>query len=1108
MLRIDCLLINADVANTVRQIVGYLGHKAIAENTDPSFGHIYNELRKNGVEVDAETAAHIYANELPLEDSRFTPEEDLKYRTGSWFDQVVRAITLQKPKIGEREIGELSPAQAVAKGYANAFANNVKGDQTTKSILKTFEDFYKEANRKVLGELPNKPEGDKRTTQEVIEQGLEKLSMGYRNTETGKINGLAEMHQEVRNLMKQFTQKMEDAGDHDKAEQWNIYAKSLEDASYSMLFNSREGKQILHESLMNNGFVKARKDGTATLDWEKLAGNVNSYEQLRKNVLDSLKSKGFDEDQAHKVADSLTKEFRDIRRKILEVAERKQQRIKDSWDDSLQKEKRTLPDIVNQRVRDWKNITQFEGKEQDPLQFAKTEAQKIITDSLRNTDKYGMDFAKDSRAVDWKAMAQEPPTGAMADAMVRDNLQKQGVSPSDAAAAAHAIVRDYHQILTEKIAENAKRLLDNREAAMDRETPNRKSALSRLGELHDLGIFNGAHDRLLAHVLGVEQSDVQAIQGIKVFAEKLSRLRQILNGNDFVVPSMVHTLNREIHSILAPVISDKTKSLKIVSALNKIFQVENSMLISTHGNIIENHLSGAMELLTTNINQRLRFGSELGASHAQDRQLMADYYSHIAKGGAENGLAPWQIGGFKERLSDKYTIEKMKGADWTKPATWAKGLATGVMTIPRTFLSGADAAVKIGLMNAHMKSSVIDALISAHKGDMSKDEAVKFYNDAIYGDGQLAKATARAEQIYKNIGLNYVSKKELNIAANELLRENLLGESGITPEALEEAMKNSYHQAGLGMGHESNNMISERQQAWKQKLNREEAQAIVDHDWDKASKKRLVNTVLNDVIFRFAASRFNWAWIRAEQAGAGLLTGMWHMSATNKKYKNTDMLDSEKMNEAAREYQAARQKIARGAVGLSISMGGYLATRAIMTALYPDKKDPMEVGFDALKKNYAAKALYLKVSPLWMLQSYEYNEMKAGKPTEKALGGFLKDYINLTNVGDAHDFDVQIAEATKLLENKTMKQRDKGYALLGMTLNNSIPHVPLYKQSKNIGSLVHWMEGKPASPMPPFPHSFYQGLLGGGIIQDVIGEVSDKSLPKELKGWGKKENKK
>lgn len=1103
MLRIDCLLVNTEVGNTVRQIIGYLGHKGIAEDKDVSFRSMYNELRKNHVEIDLETAAHIYANELPIHDSRFTSAEDLKYDTGRWFDDTVRNITLQEPKKGEQEIGELSPAQAIAKGYANAFASRVKGDETTKSILKTLEDTYKEAGKRMLGELPDaKKAEDTRTASEIVQEALEKEQLGHRNLKDGTINGLAKLHDAVREELKKLAQHMEDTGDHDKLEQWNNYAKSLEDASYTMLFNSDEAKAIQHEALRDGGFTKINKSGKEIIDWQKLTGNVHSYEQLRENVTSSLKANGISEDIANRVADSMHKEFRDIRGKILEKLDKNQKAIRDSWDDAETKLKETLPQIVDRRLKEWNNFTKFEGRENEPLEFTKLEAQKIIGDTLKTSDKYGMDFAADSRAIDWKAMASDPPSGISLDKMLRERLQEQGVSGKDAAEAAASLSRDYHQTLTERIAENSKRLLDNRQAAIDREVPDRKSALSRLGELHDLGIFEGEHDRLLAHVIGIGHEDVEAIRGIKQFAEKLSNLRQLLGGNEFIVPSVVHTLNREIHQILAPIISDKTKSLKVVSALNKLYQVENSMLISTHGNILENHLSGAMELLTTALSQRFRFG-KLGGSQGQDRKLMADYYRHIAAGGAENGLAPYQVGGMKVRLSDEYTIHKMKDADWNKPSTWAKGLATAVLTIPRTFLSGADAAVKIGLMNSHMKSSVIDELVIAHKGDMTKDQAIQFYNDAIYGEGQLEKATEKAKYLYKKIGMEYVSKKELNITANELLRENLIQEGGINPKDLEDAMKNSYHQAGLGMGHESNNFISKRQEAYKKQLNREESNAISDHDWDKASSIRLKNTILNDVIFRFAASRFNWAWIRAEQAGLGILTGIWHYSATNRKYKNIDVLDTEKAKEAAVEYQAARQKIARGVVGLTLSMVGYSAMRSIAQAMNPEEEDKMEAMFDQMKGNYAAKALYLKVAPILMLQSYEYNEIKNSDITEKILGGMAKDFINLTNVGDSHDLSVQFAEFTKDITAKSKKQQQKGYAALGGIFNNFIPHVPLVKQGKNVMQLERWIAGKEASPMSPYPDNFCKGLLGGGTIQDIAGFIPDDLLPEWAHGWGK-----
>lgn len=1098
MLRIDCLLKDTEILEDLRTAVQYLGSLKARKGEDASFRTIYNELRKAGVEVDAETTAKVYETHLTSTGHEaFTKSEDLQYETGTWFDRVIRNLTLQKPKEGEKEISELSPSQAAVKTIADAFSNNVTEDHTTKSILKTLEDLYREGAKRMLGELPNKPDNkDLRSTKELVEQALENETIGYRNQTDGTINNLAKIHEEVRKQIKQLTKEMEQTEDHDKIEQWNNYAKSLEDATYTMLFKSNDAKQILHDSLKEQGFVKTTKDGKELLDWQKLAGNINSYDQLRENVVDNLKKQGFPEEVGHRVADSMSKEFKEIRGKILDTAEKKQERLVDSWSKTNTGDKESIGDLVEKRVKDWQNLTKFEGKENEPLKFSKNEAKRIIGDVLKNSEKYGRDFSESERAVDWLKMAQEKPSQIDLDLLLRKSLKEPE--------AAAALSRDYHQTLMEDIDLHSTRALDARQKALERDTSNRKSDLARLGELHDLGLFNGAHDQLLARVLGIDPQDVHAIQGIKVYAEKISKLRQLLSGNDFLVPSLTHTLNREIHSIIAPLISNRTKAMKVVSAINKIYQVENSLLISTHGNILENHLSGLTEMLTSNLSQRLKLGSEVGGFKAQDRRLMADVYAHVAAGGAENGLAPYQVGGNKERVTDKYNFHKLRGADWSKPETWARGVATGILSIPRAFLSGADGSIKAGLMNTHMKSGVIDAIVASSEGNISKDEAVKIYNDAIYGDGQFEQAKIKAEQLYKNIGLDYVSQRELNITAHELLRENLLQDNRITPEALEEVMKNSFHQAGLGMGHESNNWVSKQQQAYKSKLNREENKAVADNDWDKAYRIRRTNTIINDVLLRFAASRCNWAYIRAEQAGLGLITGIRHYSITDSKYKNIDLLaDTEKANEAAVEYQKARQKFFRGAVGLAINASAYGITKMIANTMNPNEEDPTKAMFESLKDNYFAKSLYLKVAPLWLLQSYEYNDIKNDNPIAKSIGGGLADVANLTGLGDKHDLSIQVRKSIDLIRGKTDKSVAKGFAQLGLALNNFIPHIPLARQTKNVLELVDWSAGKEPQPRPPYPANFAQGLFYGGVVQDVFEMFPEDQLPESFQAWGK-----
>lgn len=425
MLKLDCLLINTEVAETVKKIIGYLGHKGLADGDDVSFRSMYNELRKNGVEIDLESAAHIYENTLPLEDSRFTPSEDLHYDTGRWFDDIVRAITLQKPKKGEKQIGELSPSQAVVKGIADTFAHNVSADLTTKSIMKTLEGVYRSAAKRLLGELPNEKQSDNRTTAEIVQQALDNEVLGYRNQVDGTINSLAKMHDEVRRQLSELTAEMQKTGDQDKIDQWNTYAKSLEDAAYTLMFTSPEAKAILHTSMREAGFTKMAKSGNEVIDWQKLAGHVNSYDQLRKNVVDSLKKYGFNESIGNRVADSMSKEFRDIRGKILETAEKEQQRLQDSWN------KQTNPrnphnSIIDERLRRWENYKLLAEDDTKPLVFAKSEANRIVSQAIKDLGYTKQVNGRD--VIDYEKLADSARSKYDIPRMVSDILQKQGYS--------------------------------------------------------------------------------------------------------------------------------------------------------------------------------------------------------------------------------------------------------------------------------------------------------------------------------------------------------------------------------------------------------------------------------------------------------------------------------------------------------------------------------------------------------------------------------------------------------------------------------------------------------------------------------------------------------
>lgn len=956
MLKIDCLFKNTALINDIKKALRYIAEDRASKDRDASFEAVYNDMRKSGIEIDLSSAAHIYANELPLYDARFTPLADLEKASGKSFESTARNLVLQKPKDTEFEIGKLSPSQAAAKHIVDAFASKLIPDNTTKSIMRQLQEAMIRGSERLLGE---KPEGVNekapKTTEEIIQAALDIESKGFRDI-NGHMNGIKKVFDATREEIERYTQEVENGGDEHTKELWNSYIDSFENAAYSLLFSRKEGKQILKEALLKD-FGKDTKSGRV-LDWGKLAGGINDITQLRDNVFNAFKGK-YGEDIADKIANSLSADYKDLRADILVHAD-------------------------------------------------KTLAAK--------------------------------------------------------------------------------------ESQIDREGTPSKSDLTRLAELYDLGAFSGAHDKLLAHVLGIQESDTKAIDEVKKYAEQLSKLREVLQGNDFLAPSLQREVGRSINEIVARNMENKTSLLKSMSTMNKVYQVVNAAMVSGYRNLIENHLSGLAEYLTTKANVRSKLGGELGGFHKDDAKNMWDTWRNVAMGGREYGDAPYQVESTQLRVTDKYNLRTMKDADWSNPKTYVKALGSAVMTVPRAGLSGTDGAIKTGLNRLHFLSSMHDALVNTAK--YTPQEAVAFINEAMYGEGALDRAKARAQEVYDATGIKYVSRKEINILANELLNENLLQGREVTPEMIKQAMASSFKQAGLGMGHESNNPVSKSIQSLKLYYQRQELNAYHEGNYNRAAVMKGYNTVVNSVMLRFMASQFNWAWLKVEQSGAGLISGLYHYHQGKKiESKKLVNLSEKEIAKMAEEYKLGRQKMFRGALGLAANVATtFIVMPALAKALYPDEDDSLQKMFDEMEDSYLAKALLLKTVPLWGMAQYSYHTMqnKEGDAIDKALatGGDVSQ--RLLGFGSSTSPSVRLAEGIKQIKSSSKKERTKGWTKVGQVIGNIIPSAPFYKQGKDVLETVDYFNTG-VDPMYNYPFGFWNGLLGGGVMED-LGLLPDKPL--------------
>src|ERR1700761_58514 len=504
MIGINCLLRNTQLKNDLHNLVEYMGYERVANDKDPSLTGIYSDLQKAGVEVDLRTVGELYKNALSPQSDRFTRPEDIDKITGRQTEATIRNLMLQKPLEGEQRIGKMPPEEFIANGLMRAFHSNVVEDTRTKSVMRTLQDAaYRQAQR-MVGDLPvEKVHATPDQWQETIRKALALDNTGY-NTLEGTMNNAHTLFEGMQKEMQKHSAEINGTHDDVLRGQWNDYIKSFEDATYSLLLSKEQAKDVVHGTLIEAGFGKQLKDGRTILDRNKLAGGINDIGQLRDNVRSVLENKGYDAGTAERIADSLQKEFHEMRGQILDRHKQNNDRLQESWDKMSPKDKKEfdLNALINDRLKNWDNYKQLSGDDSHELQFSKGEGLNIIKDALKS-EGYGKQVKGGKVVMDWTKLAGDIKDPSDIRDKVEDLLHKKGYDDQQVQQIADAIQGKYEEV-RQDILDHAKNKLDKLQEDV-RNPPGAtkaKADIQKLGELHDLGIFEGSHEDLLNHVVG------------------------------------------------------------------------------------------------------------------------------------------------------------------------------------------------------------------------------------------------------------------------------------------------------------------------------------------------------------------------------------------------------------------------------------------------------------------------------------------------------------------------------------------------------------------------------------------------------------------------------
>jgi hypothetical protein len=318
MTGVTCLVKDTQLQQDLRDIVEYLAYKRIADGKDAGIGSVYNIIRKSGIEIDLQSVGHIYNDVLDKSYREIMSDHQVDdFVLKSFNDAIRRAALLEQKDAKERQIGENAPEVYVTNGIMNMFYNSEMPNEDTQSdMLKMQNALWKGIQRKLKLPEKQKPQNQEQW-KDILNRalGYERLGLTDLN---GQLNSISDLYDAMRNELSDAMAGVQYQSDPATFDRLNEMINQLEASSYSLLFSHVEAKKLFDDMLKEAGFGKTLKNGKTILDWNKLAGNIGSIQDIRENIEQVLSDNGYNQNVIDGVKLSLENEFNELQARVLE----------------------------------------------------------------------------------------------------------------------------------------------------------------------------------------------------------------------------------------------------------------------------------------------------------------------------------------------------------------------------------------------------------------------------------------------------------------------------------------------------------------------------------------------------------------------------------------------------------------------------------------------------------------------------------------------------------------------------------------------------------------------------------------------------------------------
>jgi hypothetical protein len=318
MTGVTCLAKNTQLQQDLKDIVEYIAYDSIGRGKDATVASVYNTIRKSGIEIDLQSVGYIYNEVLDKSYQQIMSDQEVNdYMLKSFNDAIQRASLLEPLESKELQIGGNAPEVYVTNGILNMFYNSEMPNEDTKSdMLKMQNALWKGIQRKLKMPESQKPKSDEQWKDLLSKAlGYEQLGMTDLN---GRLNSIADLYNGMRDELNEAMSEAKRKADPATYERLQEMVKGLESSTYSLLFSGKEARKLLDDIMKEAGFGKTLSNGKTILDWNKLAGDIGSVDDIRENVEKVLSDNGYNQDVVDGVKNALVNEFTELQTRTLE----------------------------------------------------------------------------------------------------------------------------------------------------------------------------------------------------------------------------------------------------------------------------------------------------------------------------------------------------------------------------------------------------------------------------------------------------------------------------------------------------------------------------------------------------------------------------------------------------------------------------------------------------------------------------------------------------------------------------------------------------------------------------------------------------------------------